>query len=133
VCLLNFHTSNFFLRNTEQETKLAVMFLMSSRTSIVSLVLIRHKHCRHRTLKILIGQSFKNLFSRTEEGIGMKPGTYVPINVDNKCADRKFKMTAIGGERLHIIFMGNAFSPSSFWEQLCIIHPNLAEMIMHIW
>jgi hypothetical protein len=52
-------------------------------------------------LKILIGQSFKNLFSRTEEGIGMKPGTYVPINVDNKCADRKFKMTAIGGERLH--------------------------------
>jgi hypothetical protein len=76
-----FHTSNFFLKNTEQETKLAVMFPMSSRTSIVSLVLIRHKHCRHRTLKFLIGQSFKNVFSRTEEGIGMKLGTYVPINV----------------------------------------------------
>ena len=79
VCM--FHTSNFFLKNTEQETKLAVMFPMSSRTSIVSLVLIRHKHCRHRTLKFLIGQSFKNVFSRTEEGIGMKLGTYVPINV----------------------------------------------------
>jgi len=74
------------------------MFPMSSRTSIASLVLIRHKHCRHRTLKFLIGQSFKNVFSRTEEGIGMKLGTYVPINVDNKCADRKFIMTAIGGE-----------------------------------
>jgi hypothetical protein len=109
--LLNFYTSNFFLRNTEQETKLAVM---SSRTSIVSLLLIRHKYFRHRTLKFLIGQSFKNVFSRTEEGIGMKLGAYVPINVDNKCADRKFKMTAIGGERLHIIFMGNAFSPSFF-------------------
>jgi hypothetical protein len=43
------------LRNTEQETKLAVMFPMSSRTSIVSLVLIRHKHCRHGTMKFLIG------------------------------------------------------------------------------
>jgi hypothetical protein len=47
-------------------------------------VLIRHKHCRHRTLKILIGQSFKNLFSRTEEGIGMKPGTYVPKHTDDR-------------------------------------------------
>ena len=48
----------------------------------------------------------------------MKMGTYVPINIDNKCwdlsADMKLKMAAIGGERLHIIFMGNAFSPSSF-------------------
>jgi hypothetical protein len=46
---------------------------------------------------------------RTEEGIGMKLGTYVPINVDNKYwdlrADRKFQMAAIGGERLYIIFM----------------------------
>jgi hypothetical protein len=50
-------------------------FHMSSRTSIVSLVLIRHKHCRHRALKFLIGQSFENVFSRTEEGIGMKLGT----------------------------------------------------------
>jgi hypothetical protein len=60
-----------------------------------------------------MGQSFKNVFSRTEEGIGMKLGTYVPINIDNKCwdlsADRKFKIAVIGGERLHIIFMGNAF------------------------
>jgi hypothetical protein len=115
--LLIFHTFNFFLRNTEQETKLTVMFHMSSRTSIVSLVLIRHKHCRHRALKFLIGQSFENVFSRTEEGIGMKLGTYVPINVDNKYwdlrADRKFQMAAIGGERLHIIFMENACSPSS--------------------
>jgi hypothetical protein len=39
------------------------------RTRILSLVLIRHKHWRHRTLKFLIGQSFKNVFSRTEEGI----------------------------------------------------------------
>jgi hypothetical protein len=72
------------LRNTEQETNLAVMFPMSSRTSIVSLVLIRHKHCRHNTLKFLIGQSFKNVFSRTEEGIGVKLGTYVPINASQK-------------------------------------------------
>ena len=137
VCLLTFHTSDFFLRNKEQETKLAVMFPMSSRTSIVSLVLIRYKHCRHRTLKFLIVQSFKNVFSRTEEGIGMKLGTYVPINVVSKCwdlsADRKIKIAAIGGERLHIIFMGNAFSPSSFWEPLYIIHLNLAEMIMNKW
>jgi hypothetical protein len=101
------------LRNTEQETKLAVMFHMSSRTSIVSLVPIRHKHCRHRALKFLIGQSFENVFSRSEEGIGMKLGTYVPINVDNKYwdlrVDRKFKMATTGGERLHIIFMENAF------------------------
>jgi hypothetical protein len=48
----------------KQETKLTVMFHMSSRTSIVSLVLIRHKHCRHRALKFLIGQSFENVFSR---------------------------------------------------------------------
>jgi hypothetical protein len=74
--LLTSHTSNF-LRNTEQETKRAVMFPMTSRTSIVSLVLIRHKHCRHRTLKFLIGQSFKNVFSRTEEGIGMKLGIHM--------------------------------------------------------
>jgi hypothetical protein len=64
-------------------------------------------------------------------------GTYVPINIDNKCwdlsADMKLKMAAIGGERLHIIFMGNAFSPWSFWEPLYIVHPNLAEMIMHKW
>ena len=77
VCLLAFHTSNFFLRNTEQETNLAVMFPMSSRTSIVSLVLIRHKHCCHRTLKFLIGQPFKNVFSRTEEGIGMQLGVHM--------------------------------------------------------
>ena len=46
----------------------------------------------------------------------MKLGTYVPINVVSKCwdisEDRKFEMA--GGERLHIMFMGNAFSPSSF-------------------
>jgi hypothetical protein len=69
-------------------------------------------------LKFLIGQSFKNAFARIEEGIGMKLGTYVPINVASKCwdlsVDRKFKMATIGGERLHIIFMGNAFSPLSF-------------------
>jgi hypothetical protein len=133
VCFFTFHTSNFFLRNTEQETKLAVMFPMSSCTSILSLVLIRHKHWRHRTLKCLIGQSFKNAFSRTEEGIGMKLGTNVPIKVVSKCwdlsVDTKFKMATIGGERLHIIFMGNAFSPSSFWEPLYIIHPNLTAMI----
>jgi hypothetical protein len=39
--------------------------------------------------------------------------------------DRKFKMATIVGDRLHIIFMGNAFSPSSFWEPLYIIHSNL--------
>ena len=137
VCLLTCHTLNFFLRSTEQETKLVVMFPMSSRTSIVSLLLIRHKHCHHRTLTFLIGQSFKNVFSRTEEGIEIKRGTYVPINVVSKCwdwsADMKFKMAAIGGERLHIIFMGNAFSSSLFWEPLYIIHPNLAEMIMNKW
>jgi hypothetical protein len=137
VCLLTFHTSSVFLRSTELETKLAVKFPMSSRTSIVSLVLIRYKHCRHRTLKFLIGQFYKNVFSRTEEGIGMKLGTYVPINVVSKCwdwsVDRKFKMAAIGGGRLHIIFMGNAFSSSSFWEPLYIIQPNLAEMIMNKW
>ena len=48
----------------------------------------------------------------------MKLGTYVTINVVNKCcdlsADRKFKMYAIGGQRLHKISMGNAFSSSSF-------------------
>jgi len=32
-----------------------------------------------------LGQSFKNVFSRTEEWIGMKLGTYVPINVVSKC------------------------------------------------
>jgi hypothetical protein len=85
--LLTFHASNFFLRNTEQETKLAGMLPMSSRTSIVSLVLIRHRHWRRRTLKFLIGQSFKNVFSRTEEGIGMKLATYVHINVASKCWD----------------------------------------------
>jgi hypothetical protein len=42
-------------------------------------------------------------------------------------------MATIGGERLYMIFMGNAFSPSSFWEPLYIIHPNLAEMIMNNW
>jgi hypothetical protein len=47
--------------------------------------------------------------------------------------DRKFKMATIVGDRLHIIFMGNAFSPSSFWEPLYIIHSNLAEMIMNKW
>jgi hypothetical protein len=47
VCFFTFHTSNFFLRNTEQETKLAVMFPMSSCTSILSLVLIRHKQSSH--------------------------------------------------------------------------------------
>jgi hypothetical protein len=45
------------------------------------------------------------VFSRIEEGIGMKLGTYVPINVVSKCwdlsADRKFKMATIRGERLH--------------------------------
>ena len=87
IWLLTFQTSNFFLRNTEQETKLAMMFPMSSRTSIVSLVLIRHKHCCHRTLTFLIGRPFKNVFSRTEEGIGMQLGTYVPINVVSKCCD----------------------------------------------
>ena len=101
ACLLTFHTSNFFLRNTEQTTKLAVMFPISSRTRFVSLVLIRHKHCRHRILKFLIGQSLKNVFSWTDEGIGVKLGTYVPINVVSKCwnlsADRKFEMA--GGER----------------------------------
>jgi hypothetical protein len=125
VCFFTFHTSNFFLRNTEQETKLAVMFPMNFRTRILSLVLIRHKHWHHRTLKFLIGQSFKNVFSRTEEGIGMKLGTFVPINVVSKCwdlsVDTKFKMATIGGERLHIIFMRNTFSPSSFWEPLYIL------------
>jgi hypothetical protein len=38
VCLLTFHTSNFFLRNTEQETKLAVNIPIISRTSFVFLV-----------------------------------------------------------------------------------------------
>jgi hypothetical protein len=43
--------------------------------------------------------------------------------------DTKFKTATIGGERLHIIFMGNTSSPSSFWEPLYILHPNLTEMI----
>ena len=61
--------------NTEQETKLSVMFPISSRTSIVTLALIRQKHCHHMTLKFRIGQSLKNLLPRTAEGIGMKLGT----------------------------------------------------------
>jgi hypothetical protein len=46
------------------------MFPMSSRTSIVSLVLIRHKHCHHRTLKFLIGQSFKTSSQEPKKGLG---------------------------------------------------------------
>jgi len=63
----------------------------------------------------------------------MKLGAYVPINDDNKCwdlsVDRKFKMATIGGERLHIIFMGNAFSPSSIWE---VSRDDNAQM-EHLW
>jgi hypothetical protein len=58
-------------------------------------------------LKFLIGQSFKNVFSRTEEGIGMKLGTFVPINVVSKCwdlsVDTKFKMATIGDEERIIV------------------------------
>ena len=64
ICTCHTCTSNFFLKNTEQETKLSVMFHMSPRTSIVSLV--DWFIVFNRTLKSLIGQSFKNDFSRTE-------------------------------------------------------------------
>jgi hypothetical protein len=74
-------------------------------------------HCQFAGLvKYLIDQSFKNVFSRTEEDIGMKLDIYVPINVVSKCwdlsADRKFKMATIGGERLYMIFMGRNITAS---------------------
>jgi hypothetical protein len=75
VCLLTFHTSSFFLRNTEQETKLAVMFTMSSRTSVVSLVLIRHKYCR--------SQEFEHLLT-TLIGAYVPSFTPVPFSVLEK-------------------------------------------------
>jgi hypothetical protein len=36
------------------------------------------------TLKILIGRFSRNFFSRTTEGIELKSGIYVPMNVFNK-------------------------------------------------
>jgi hypothetical protein len=37
------------------------------------------------TLKILIGRFSRNFFSRTTEGIELKSGIYVPMNVFNMC------------------------------------------------
>ena len=70
VCLLTFHTSNFFLRNTEQETKLAVNIPIISRTSFVFLVGIRHKHCRHRTLKFWLVNLWKTSSHEPMKGLG---------------------------------------------------------------
>jgi hypothetical protein len=39
----------------------------------------------HVTLKILIGRFSRNFFSRTAEGIELKSGIYVPMNVFNMC------------------------------------------------
>jgi hypothetical protein len=36
------------------------------------------------TLKILIGRFSRNFFSGTAEGIELKSGVYVPMNVDGK-------------------------------------------------
>jgi hypothetical protein len=43
------------------------------------------KHGHHVTLKILIGRFSRNFFSRTAEGIELKYGIYVPLNVFNMC------------------------------------------------
>jgi hypothetical protein len=87
------------LMSVVSQTKLALMFPMSSRTSIVSwcwfVIDIAATGLWNFWLVNLLNRLLKN-----GEGIGVKLGTYmyVPINVDSKCwdlsADRTFKMAA---------------------------------------
>ena len=58
---------------------------MRSYTRVVTFVQIRKKHGHHVTLKILIGRFSRNFFSITAEGIELKSGLYVPMNVFNMC------------------------------------------------
>ena len=86
------------------------MFSMMSYTRIVTFVQIRQKIDHHVTLKILIGRFSRNLFSRTAEGIELKSGIYVTMNVltcvVTVCAIWKFKMATSGGQSLHWNPMG---------------------------
>ena len=87
-------------------------FLWGPTQDLLLLCRFVKKHGHHVTLKILIGRFSRNFFSRTAEGIELKSGIYVPMNVFNMCcvtvcAIWKFKMATSGGQSLHWNPMGN--------------------------
>jgi hypothetical protein len=56
---------------------------MFSTQELLLLCRFVKKHGHHVTLKILIGRFSRNFFSGTAEGIELKSGIYVPMNVFN--------------------------------------------------
>jgi hypothetical protein len=86
---------------------LAEMSSMRSYTRVVFLCRFVKKHGHHVTLKILIGRFSRNFFSRTSEGIELKSGIYVPMNVFNMCCYclpnlHKSNNSCVGPHRKHL-------------------------------
>ena len=58
------------------------------------------------TLKILIGRFSRNFFSRTAEGIELKSGIYVPMNVFNMCCYCLHHLKIQNGHQLSLLCIG---------------------------
>jgi hypothetical protein len=89
------------------------------------------KHGHHVTLKILIGRFSRNFFSRTAEGIELKSGIYVPMNVFNMCCyclrhlkiqnghqrRTKFALKPYGKQHFHLLLENSQTEFNQSWQR----------------
>ena len=113
------------------------MFSMGSYTRVVTFVQIRQKHGHHVTFKILIGRFSRNFFSRTAEGIELKSGIYVLMNVFNMCCyclrhlkiqnghQRRSKFTSkpYGKQHFHLLLENSRTKFNQTWQRCFLWGP----------
>ena len=111
---------------------LAEMFSMRSYTRLLLLCRFVKKNGHHVTL---IGRFSRNLFSRTAEGIELKSGIYVPMNVFNMwcyCLRHlkiqnghqrrsKFALKPYGKQHFHILLENSRTEFNQTWQRMFLV------------
>ena len=110
------------------KTNLVERFSMRSYTRVVTFVQICQKTW---LLKILIGRFSRNFFSGTAEGIELKSGIYVPMNVFNMCCyclrhvkiqnahqrRSKFALKPYGKQHFHLLLENSRTEFNQTWQR----------------
>ena len=112
-------------------------FLWGPTQELLLLCRFVKKHSHHMTLKILIGRFSRNFFSRTAEGIELKSGIYVPMNVFNMCCycwhhlkiqnghqrRSKFALKPYGKQHFHLLLENSRTEFNQTWQRCFLWGP----------
>jgi hypothetical protein len=96
-----------------------------------------HRHGYHVTLKILIVRFSRNFFSRTAEGIELKSGIYVSMNVFNMCCyclrhlkiqnghhrRSRFALKPYGKQHFHLLLENSQTEFNQTWQRCFLWGP----------